>query len=240
MEKDLKNKIALVTGANRGLGFAISEKLATMGAKVIMVCRNKESGEEAVKKLSERNMDVVLKTADVGKTEDIDKLHDEISKEYDKIDILVNNAGMNNESPETTIETIDLDVLNKIMQVNFVGTLVMCRKFAHMVKKSDDGRIINFGSGLGQLTPARMGPFPSYSISKNAVNMVTKILADNLKDTNVKVVSLDPGWVKTDMGGPDAMLEIPEGIDTPVWLATADPSEIKSGYFYKERKIIDW
>src|SRR6056297_2500162 len=111
MEKDLKNKIALVTGANRGLGFAISEKLATMGAKVIMVCRNKESGEEAVKKLSERNMDVVLKTADVGKTEDIDKLHDEISKEYDKIDILVNNAGMNNESPETTIETIDLDVL---------------------------------------------------------------------------------------------------------------------------------
>ena len=126
------------------------------------------------------------------------------------------------------------------MNINLRGSLLMCSKFIPLIKKSESGRIVNFSSGLGELTPDRMGPFPSYSISKTAVNMLTKFLAAELKDDNVIVNSVDPGWVKTDMGGPNAMMEIPEGIDTPIWLATADSSELKSGFFYKERKIIDW
>ncbi len=126
------------------------------------------------------------------------------------------------------------------MDINLRGTILMCKYFIPLLKKSDSGRIINFSSGLGQLSFLRTGPYPSYSISKTAVNAVTKILADELKNTKIMVFSVDPGWVKTDMGGPMAPLSIEEGIDTPVWLALAPEKELKSGYFYKERKIIEW
>jgi len=237
---DLKGKTALITGANRGLGLAMSEKLAEAGATVIMASRDLKKGEEAAKTLKNKGFNVVAMQCDVEKLEDIENLHKEASKQFDKIDILINNAGINTEGGDIKIENIDLALFEKIMNINLRGSLAMCKHFISLVKKSDSGRIINFSSGLGELTPGRMGPFPSYSISKTAVNMLTKFLAAELKDANVIVASVDPGWVKTDMGGPDAMLEISEGIDTPIWLATADASEIKSGFFYKERKIIDW
>jgi NAD(P)-dependent dehydrogenase (short-subunit alcohol dehydrogenase family) len=116
----------------------------------------------------------------------------------------------------------------------------MCKELIPLLKKSQSGRIINFSSGLGQLSVPRMGPFPAYSMSKTAVNALTKVLADEVKDSSIIVTSVDPGWVATDMGGPNAMLSIDEGIDTPFWLATAPASELHSGYFYKERKILDW
>jgi len=234
----MKDKIILITGANRGLGFGMSEKLAKMGATVIMVARNKNAGEASFKKLKEQNLNVILKLADV---ENItENLYKSVSSEFDHIDVLINNAGINPEPPTTTIETLDLKIFEKIINVNLRGTIVMCKYFIPLLKKSASGRIINFSSGLGQLTPDRMGPYPSYSISKTAVNAVTKILADELKNTNILVFSVDPGWVKTDLGGPAAPLSIEQGIDTPVWLATEKPEKLKSGYFYKERKIIDW
>jgi len=85
-----------------------------------------------------------------------------------------------------------------------------------------------------------MGPHSSYSISKTAVNAISKILTDELRNTNIIVNSVDPGWIRTDMGGPNAPLSTEEGIDTAIWLATEKPENIKSGYFYKERKIIEW
>lgn len=236
----MKNKIVLITGANRGLGLGMTEKLAKMGATVIMVCRNKDAGEAIFKKLKEQNLKIILKQADVENINDIENLYKSVSSEFDHLDVLINNAGINIESPATTIETLDLKIFEKIINVNLRGTIVMCKYFIPLLKKSSAGRIINFSSGLGQLTPDRMGPYPSYSISKTAVNAVTKILADELKNTNILVFSVDPGWVRTDMGGTAAPLSIEQGIDTPVWLATAKPEELKSGYFYKERKIIDW
>jgi len=236
----MKDKIILITGSNRGLGFGMSEKLAKMGATVVMVARNKNAGEASFKKLKEQNLNVILKLADVENITDIENLYKSVSSEFDHIDVLINNAGINPEPPITTIETLDLKIFEKIMNVNLRGTIVMCKYFIPLLKKSASGRIINFSSGLGQLTPDRMGPYPSYSISKTAVNAVTKILADELKNTNILVFSVDPGWVKTDLGGPAAPLSIEQGIDTPVWLATEKPEKLKSGYFYKERKIIDW
>ena len=112
--------------------------------------------------------------------------------------------------------------------------------FTKLVKKSDSGRIVNFSSGLGQLTVPRMGGIPAYSSSKTAINAITKILADELKDTNVIVTSTDPGWVKTDLGSDAAPLTIEEGMETPVWLATCDASELTSGEMYKEKKILGW
>jgi len=236
----MKGKTAVITGANRGLGFAMSEKLASLGTKVIMVCRSQKTGEEAVSKLKSRNLDIILKTADVETPKDIEKLAGEISEKFPLIDVLINNAGVNSEPGEVTIETINIGLFEKIMNINLRGTILMCKYFIPMLKRAPSGRIINFSSGLAQLSVPRMGPYPSYSISKTAVNAVTKLLADELKDTNVMVFSTDPGWVKTDMGGPEAPLNIQEGIDTPIWLATEDADKLQSGYFYKERKILGW
>jgi NAD(P)-dependent dehydrogenase (short-subunit alcohol dehydrogenase family) len=230
----------LVTGATRGMGFAISEKLAGMGAKVIMACRERKTGEKSVKALKDKNLDVVFKLCDVEKTADINIIFATISKEYKQLDVLINNAGINSEPMSTTLETINLKTYEKIMNVNVRGTLWMISRFLPMMKKSDDARIINFSSGLSQLSVPRMGPHISYSISKTAVNQLTWTFADHLKDTKVKIFCVDPGWVKTDMGGPNAMLEIKDGIDTPVWLAAEDADKLQSGYFYKERKILPW
>lgn len=233
-------KIALITGATRGLGFAMSEKLAALNFKVIMSCREEKTGKVSYQKLKDKGLDVTFEICDVEKISDIDNLYNSVSKKFEHLDVLINNAGINIEPDSTKIENINLKLFEKIMNVNLRGSLYMCSKFIPMLKKSKDARIINFSSGLGHLTVPRMGPYPSYSISKTAVNQLTWFLAEELKNTTVKVFSVDPGWVKTDMGGPNAMLEIDMGIDTPIWLATEDASSLKSGFFYKERKIIGW
>jgi len=236
----MKGKIVVITGANRGLGLAMSEKIASMGATVIMGCRDEKKGNEAAAKLAARGLDVRFGQLDVSSTKSIDYFAQELSKYYKTIDVLINNAAISNEPGGTTIETIDLEYYKSIMDTNVLGTLWMCKRMIPFLRLSPDGRIINFSSGLGQLTVPRMGPCPSYSISKTAVNAVTKILADELKDTNISVMSVDPGWVKTDLGGPNAMLEIAEGMDTPVWLATTEKKNITSGIFYKERGALGW
>jgi NAD(P)-dependent dehydrogenase (short-subunit alcohol dehydrogenase family) len=237
---DLKGKTAIVTGATRGMGFAIAEKLAGLGACVIMACREKKSGSKSVAALKAKGLNVEFVECDVEKISSIDRAFAAVSKKHPVIDILINNAGINSEPMETKIETINLKIFEKIMNVNLRGTMWMISKFLPLMKKSGDARIINFSSGLAQLSVPRMGPHISYSISKTAVNQLTWTFADHLKDTKVKIYAVDPGWVKTDLGGPNAMLELPEGIDTPIWLATEDASKLQSGLFYKERKILPW
>lgn len=236
----MKDKIILITGANKGLGRAMSQKFAEMGATVYMVCRNRERGEQAEKEFKMKNLDVILKLADMEKTETIERLTKEISSEQDRIDVLINNAGVNIDKSDTRIENIPLELLEKTMNINFRGSLLMCQKFIPLLKKSKSGRIINFSSGLGQLTVPRMGFYPAYSISKTAVNAITKNLAHELQATNIMVFSVDPGWVRTDLGGPAAPLSIEEGIETPVYLATEPARNLISGEFYKEKEILGW
>jgi NAD(P)-dependent dehydrogenase (short-subunit alcohol dehydrogenase family) len=237
---NLNGKTVLVTGATRGLGFAMAEKFASLGACVIMACREKKSGSKAVSALKAKSLNVEFVECDVEKVESINRAFAVVSKKHPVIDVLVNNAGINSEPMDTKIETINLKLFEKIMNINLRGTLWVISRFLPLLKKSGDARIINFSSGLAQLSVPRMGPHISYSISKTAVNQLTWTFADHLKDTKVKIFAVDPGWVKTDLGGPDAMLEIPEGIDTPVWLAVEDASKLQSGLFYKERKILPW
>jgi NAD(P)-dependent dehydrogenase (short-subunit alcohol dehydrogenase family) len=237
---ELTGKNIVITGATRGLGFAMSEKLASLGAKVIMACREKKSGEASAANLKQKGLDVVFMQCDVENVTDIGAMAETLLKQLPCIDVLVNNAGISGEPMDTTIDTINLGIFEKIMNVNLRGTLWAISKLMPLLKKSKEARIINFSSGLAQLSVPRMGPQISYSISKTAVNQLTWTFADHLKKTNVKIFCVDPGWVKTDMGGPNAMLEITDGIDTPVWLATEETGKLQSGYFYKERKILPW
>ena len=236
----LEGKNIIVTGANRGLGKAMTNLFAKMGAFVYMVCRDPESGKQVEQQFKDKGLSVKLKIADLEKIEDIDNLFDEIVQEKEYIDVLINNAGVNLENPETRIENIELNILESTMNINFRGLLFMCQKFLYLLKKAPEARIINYSSGLGQLTVPRMGFYPAYSISKTAVNAITKNLANELEGTNVMVFSVDPGWIKTRLGGPEAPLEIEEGIDTTIFLVTEPAEKLQTGEFYKERKVLGW
>jgi NAD(P)-dependent dehydrogenase (short-subunit alcohol dehydrogenase family) len=236
----LNGKIVIITGANKGMGYAMTRKLAQRGATVYMICRSKGTGLKAERKLKKQNLDVRLKVTDLENVDDIINLEREISSEQDQIDVLVNNGAVNLEKTDTRVENLSLEILKRTMVINFRGTFLMCQKFIPLLKKSKSGRIINFSSGLGQLTVPRMGFYPAYSISKTAVNALTKNLAHELSETNVLVFSVDPGWVKTDLGGPNAPLSINEGIDTPIYLATELANKLQTGEFYKVKKILGW
>ncbi len=240
MIMNLKGKTIIITGANRGLGKAMTHKLAKSGAFVYMVCRDPETGSDVEQKFRDEGLNISLKIADLENIQDIDNLFNEIKEEKDYVDILINNAGVNLEDPDTRIENLDLNILERTMNINFRGVIYTCQKFLPLLKKSPEARIINFSSGLGQLTVPRMGYYPGYSISKTAVNAITKNLANELIDTNIMVFSVDPGWVKTRLGGPEAPLEIEEGIDTAIYLATESVEKLQTGEFYKERQVLGW
>ncbi|MFW9992423.1 MAG: SDR family NAD(P)-dependent oxidoreductase [Candidatus Odinarchaeota archaeon] len=236
----MKGKIVVITGANKGMGKAMSEMLAGMGATVYMVCRNEKRGTKTLAELKRKNLGVILKLADLEKPADIENLAKEISEEQDRVDVLINSGAVNLEKAYTRVENVPLEILERTMAINFRGYFLMCQKFIPLLRKSESGRIINFSSGLGQLTVDRMDYYPVYSISKTAVNALTKNLANELRKTNIMVFSVDPGWVKTDLGGPQAPLSISEGIDTPVFLAAEPAQNLKTGEFYKERNILGW
>lgn len=240
MKKDLSDKTAIVTGANRGMGYAMADVLASRGATVILACRKEEAGLAAEKKLVDKGLAARFYQVDMESTESISSFAQSVLKNYPIIDILINNAAVNLGEGGLTIETMTQDILDRTMDINFRGVFWMCREFVSSLKRSKSGRIINFSSGLGQLGVPRMGPAPAYSISKTAVNAVTKILDDELKDTDVIVTSVDPGWIKTGLGGPLAPGTLEQGIDTPIWLATAPADEIEAGNLYKERGVICW
>lgn len=236
----MKDKTVMITGANRGMGFAMAEKLGGMGARILVVCRDRAKGEAALSKLKTQGVDAFLHLADMESPSSIEQMSAEVSRQIDVIDVLINNAAVLLEGTDATIEKTELSILHRTMAINFIGPYWMCKCFAPMLKKSESGRIINFSSGLGQLTVPRMGGVPAYSVSKTATNGLTKMLAEELKETPVRVVAVDPGWVRTEMGTKAATFSIDEGIDTAIWLATAGVSEFTNGELYKQRRIIGW
>ena len=237
---DMDGKVALVTGANRGIGRALTEALADLGATVLMVCRDEHAGSRVEEDLRGRGLDVSLYVADMASIADIEWLHDDVVEDFEVLDALVNCAAVNLDREETTVEEMTLDILETTMAINFFGPFWMCKKFVPLLKRAESGRIVNFTSGLGRLTVPRMGPYPAYSISKTAVNGLTRVLAAELAGSGVLVNSVDPGWVRTDMGGPEAPLSVEEGADTPLWLVTADADELESGCLYHNRHVISW
>jgi NAD(P)-dependent dehydrogenase (short-subunit alcohol dehydrogenase family) len=240
MSKESK-KIAVVTGANRGIGFEIVRQLAKKGLHVILTSRDKNKGEEAVRKLKSQNLDVDYLQLDVTSSKSIDEFVQELKQKYSRCDVLVNNAGIfpnNSDHTEQSIFDSNLEDIHKAMTTNVYGPLMLCQRIAPLMKKNNYGRIVNMSSGMGQLTDMN-GGFPAYRISKTTINALTRILSDELRGTNILVNSMCPGWVKTDMGGAGATRSVEEGADTAVWLATL-PDGGPSGKFFRDRKQIAW
>jgi NAD(P)-dependent dehydrogenase (short-subunit alcohol dehydrogenase family) len=239
------DKIALVTGANRGLGYEISNQLSKLGYIVILTSRNKEKGTKALASLNNNSTKLFFHELDVTSEESIKQLLDFIKNKFGRLDVLINNAGvlldfrshMGNDKKFTIFNT-PINILENTMSTNVNGPFMMCQYFIPLMKKNNYGRIVNISSKLGQLSKSSYGT-PCYRLSKIALNGVTKIFADETKDNNILINSVCPGWIKTDMGGPNANLETFEAIDTIIWLATLDDNE-HSGGFYSDRKLIEW
>lgn len=238
-----QKKIALVTGANRGLGLETSRQLAAKGFKVYMACRDAKKGEEAVKKLRAQGHDVELIAMDVTKTAEI-RSGVEILKHNGEIpDVLVNNAGVFLESagpehPEnSSVLKVDPVIILKTIEINTMGPLKLFQALVPLMVEKNDARIINISSGMGALE-GMDGHWPGYRMSKTALNALTKILSVELTGTSVKVNSVCPGWVRTDMGGENASRSVEEGVETTVWLATT--SNCPTGGFYRDKKLISW
>lgn len=240
----LKQKIAVVTGANRGIGFEICRQLAKKGILVILTSRDEAKGLSACKKLAKEELNLKYHQLDVMQASGINQLAQFLAKEYSRCDILINNAGvfLDAKQPDETkfpsVFSAELDTLRATMETNVYAPLLLCQAIIPLMKQNHYGRIVNLSSGLGQLSDMN-GGYPAYRISKTAINALTRILNDELQGSNILVNSMCPGWVKTDMGGPNAPRSVEEGADTAVWLATL-PDGGPRGKFFRDRKEIPW
>jgi NAD(P)-dependent dehydrogenase (short-subunit alcohol dehydrogenase family) len=238
------NRIALVTGANKGLGFETSRQLARQGIVVLMGCRSAARGRNAANELQKVGLPVEFLCLDVTKPEQIRHAAAVIRKRFGKLDILVNNAGtsVDEDRSPNSAESVSPRVLRQTFDVNFFGLVELTQKLLPLIRKSDSGRIVNVSSIMGSLTiHSREGSMSykplAYDASKAAVNVFTIHLAAALSGTNIKVNSAHPGWVRTTMGGPRAPLSPEEGVRTAVWLATVGPDGPTGKFFHREDEL---
>ncbi len=230
-------KIAVVTGANRGLGFETCRQLGQKGFQVILTARDSSKGEAAAKELQNQGLAVIFSPLDVTDPVSIEKLSDFIRKQFGRLDVLVNNAGVLLD-PDGSIFNAKIETIQQTIETNVYGPLRLCQALIPLMKEYNYGRVVNVSSGMGQLSDMD-GGYPGYRISKTALNAVTRMLTAELQGTNILVNSVCPGWVKTDMGGANATRTLEEGVDTIVWLATL-PDNGKTGGFWRDRKPIPW
>lgn len=233
-------KVAVVTGANRGLGFEACRQLAKKGIQVILTSRDEAKGKAAAEKLQAQGLDVVSYPLDVTSVESCDRLTQFIQDRFGRLDILVNNAGvlLDYSESDDSVFNLKISTLQKTLETNTFAPLLLCQALIPLMKEHNYGRVVNVSSGAGQLHDMNTG-YPSYRISKTALNAVTRIVANELKGTNILVNAMCPGWVKTDMGGENAPRTPEQGVDTIVWLATLPDNGLTSGFF-RDRQPIDW
>ena len=235
-----QTKIAVVTGAYRGLGLETARQLAQQGYRVVLTARREAEGSAAAERLTAKGHDVRFQRLDVTAPASAHALRDYLQTEFGRIDVLVNNAGIfPDPSPASAASSIfdaDLETIRVAMETNTLAAIQLCQLLIPLMQ--GNGRVVNVSSGMGQLSDMN-GGCPGYRLSKVALNAVTRIFADELKGTGVKVNSVCPGWVQTDMGGASAPLSVEEGAKGIVWAATL-PDDGPSGGFFRDGEPIPW
>ena len=232
--------VAIVTGAYRGLGLETCRQLAARGFSVILTARREKEGRAAAEALRQEGLDVGFHLLDVKDEQSVAGLVAFIRDTFGRLDVLVNNAGI---FPDPTpgsgrdrVFDARLQTVRRGLETNTLGPLRLCQALIPLMQGR--GRVVNVSSGMGQLVEMN-GCCPGYRLSKTALNAVTRIFADELRETAIKVNSVCPGWVRTDMGGAEAELSVEEGVDTAIWLATSADAR-DSGGFYRKRQLIAW
>ncbi len=232
-----EEKIAVVTGANRGIGFEVCRQLAGLGMKVVLTSRDAAKGEAAAAKLAATGLTVASRTLDVTNDASVTAFAAWIEGELGAVDVLVNNAGIL-DARGARVLTTSPQTLREVLATNVQGPFFMCKALVPLMQRRKYGRIVNLSSGLGQLSEMGAGT-PAYRLSKAALNALTRTLAAELGGTNILVNAVCPGWVRTDMGGPHALRSVEQGAETVIWLATlADGGP--TGGFFRDCKPIPW
>jgi NAD(P)-dependent dehydrogenase (short-subunit alcohol dehydrogenase family) len=243
-------QIALVTGANKGLGLETARQLSKKGVTVILSARNEEKGQAAVAQLRSEGVETDFIKLDVTDGEDIQHASAYIDTKYGKLDMLINNAGISKEKTASyavnTSPVVEADIIKEVYETNVFGAIALTQVLLPLLEKSDSGRIINVSSELGSLALHADNTSPvyrlkkfSYNSSKTVLNQFTVHLAEALKDTHVRVNSVSPGWVKTDMGSQYAPLEIPDGAKIIVEVALAKDTP-NGAFITHEARRIPW
>jgi NAD(P)-dependent dehydrogenase (short-subunit alcohol dehydrogenase family) len=228
-------KKALITGANKGIGFEISRQLGKLGFKIILTARNKEKGIAAVNILVKENIDCEFVELDVSEIRSIEKAYEIISGKYQSIDVIVNNAGIMLD--KSNILNSKNENIFDTFNTNSIGPLLMAKTFSPLLKSGS--RIINISSSLGTICGGMKNYSPLYSISKTFLNAITCQLAYAFEPLGIAVNAMCPGWVRTDMGGSGASRPVEKGAETAVWLATEAPIEL-TGKFFRDKKELHW
>lgn len=228
-------KVILVTGATRGIGKETVRQLARSGYQTILTGRNASHVTDAQDDLGADGIITDACPLDVRDDKSVTAAAKFVLERHGRLDVLVNNAGIFLDGSDST--KADIDIIRSTFETNVIGPYRMIEAFLPLLKKSGDGRIINLSSGMGGLTEMN-GGYPGYRISKTALNAVTRIFANDLAADKIRVNSVCPGWVKTDMGGDRATREVEKGAETIVWLATAP--DIPNGKFLRDKKEIPW
>lgn len=233
----MTQKIAVVTGANRGIGLEVCRQLAKKEVTVILTARDPAKGEMAAKQLRAKGFDVHFHPLDVTDPDSCQNLVGHVKAKFGRLDILVNNAGIFIDRGRPGL-TVPLDTVKKTMETNVYGPLLLCQTVMPLMKQHNYGRIVNVSSGMGRLTGIG-GNALAYRVSKTALNAVTAILANEVQTGNILINAAGPGWVKTEMGGPGAGKSVEDGADTLVWLAML-PDNGPNGGFFEERQSGPW
>jgi NAD(P)-dependent dehydrogenase (short-subunit alcohol dehydrogenase family) len=238
LKEHKSTKIALVTGGNRGVGYETCKKLAQLGLKVLLGARDMNKGKSAAYQLNKKEgLDVKFYQLDVSDQNSICNVVKEVYREYGKLDILINNAAILYDTWQKAIDA-DLELVNDALRTNLFGPWRMSQAFVPIMKTNKYGRIVNVSSLAGSLECTNYGGTPAYSISKAALNMLTRKLAAELANTGILVNSVDPGWVATDMGGHGGR-PVQEGAKAIVWAATLS-DDGPSGGFFCDGKVLAW
>jgi NAD(P)-dependent dehydrogenase (short-subunit alcohol dehydrogenase family) len=230
-------RVALVTGANRGLGLETSRQLVERGLRVVMTGRDLDATERALRALGDIARRAIAVRMDITDTASIEAARRTIAERFGGVDVLVNNAAvLLHESRD--LLSIPRDAFRRTFDTNVFGALEVCRVFVPDMAARGYGRVVSVSSGAGQLLG--MSTYaPAYSMSKAALNALTRILAETYRGRGILANAVDPGWVRTDMGGPSAPRSVRQGADTIVWLATlADDGP--TGGFFRDRRAIAW
>ena len=235
----MSKRIAVVTGANRGLGLEISRQLANAGVCIVMTSRDQEKGEAALAQLSSAGLELRCETLDVTDDGSVNALADKLENDYGRVDILVNNAGIlfDDDRQAASILEQSIERVRVTLETNFYGALRVSQALAPLLKRSDSGRVVNVSSNLGLLT-GMSDQYPAYGLSKTAKNALTRMLAHTLAEHGVLVNSVCPGLVATDMGGAQGR-PVEEGADTAVWLALLADDGPTGGCF-RDREVVAW
>lgn len=233
------NKIAFITGANKGIGLETARQLGQHGFHILLGARSAEKGLEAVKQLEGEGISAEFIQIDVSDSQSIATAATEIESKFNHLDVLINNAGVNLDSPDNAMDNLPMGSFRDTFETNLFGLIDTTQRLIPLLKKAPAARIVNLSSILSSNTlhldptsPIYDFKWPAYDVSKSAVNAYTVHLAYALKETPIKVNAAHPGWVKTDMGGDEAPMEIADGAKTSVQLATLDDSGPSGGLFH--------